>query len=201
MPLETAMPHETQPKPEQVSNRLYLIRSLIAIAVVLTVAAYIAGIVAGRIPVTQKLTGADVGLILVACAVTIVLLRPDLLHYFARIKLGIFEADLRDLQEGQRVQEKELDDVRLVLTLLVQPREQNHLANLAKAGPASYDGNHNVRTELRRLRTLGLIENQDQRHIGELKDGTRQDLKAIVQLTKRGKDYLERVRQQVKDDV
>lgn len=195
------MPQEMQPKPGQVSNRMDLLRSLIAIAVVLTVAAYIAGIVNGRIPAAQKLTGADVGLILVACAVTTVLLRPDVLHYFARIKLGIFEADLRDLQEGQRVQEKELDDVRLVLTLLVQPRERNHLANLAKAGPASYVGNHDVRTELRRLRTLGLIENQVDRHIGELRDGARQDLKAIVQLTKRGNDYLERVQQQIKDDV
>jgi hypothetical protein len=96
---------------------------------------------------------------------------------------------------------QEWDDVRLVLTLLVQPGERNHLDNLAKPGPVSYDGNHNVRSELRRLRTLGLIENQTNRHIRELKDGTKQDLKTIVQLTKRGKDYLERVRQLVKDDV
>jgi hypothetical protein len=194
------MLRETQP-PGQVSDHMYVIRLLIAIAVVLTVAAYIVGIVAGWIPVQRKLTTADVGLILVAGVATSVLLRPDVLHYLAHIKLGIFEADLRDLREGQRVQQKELDDIRLVLTLLVQRHEQNHLENLEKAGPALYDGNHNVRSELRRLRTLGLIQNLKNRGISELKDGTKHDLKEIVQLTERGKYYLERVRQQVKDDV
>ena len=195
------MPQETQQKPGQVSDHTYGIRLLIAIAVVLTVAAYIGSIVVGWIPVQRKLTAADVGLILVAGVATSMLLRPDVLHYVSRIKLGIFEADLRDLREGQRVQQRELDDVRLVLTLLVQRHEQNHLENLEKAGPASYDGNHNVRSELRRLRTLGLIQNLKNRGIGELKDGTKHDLKEIVQLTERGKYYLERVRQQVKDDV
>jgi hypothetical protein len=190
------MPQETQPKPEQVPDRMYLIRLLIAIAVVLAAVAYIVGLFAGWIP-AQRLTGPDVGLIVVALVVASLLLRPDVLHYFSRIKLGIFEADLRDLREGQKVQGKELDDVRLVLSLLLQREERNHLENLAKPEPASYDGNRGVRGELRRLRTLGLIENKTDRHIAELKDGTKRDLKTIVQLTKRGKDYLERVR---KDD-
>jgi hypothetical protein len=198
---EEAMLQETQLKPEQVPDHMRLIRLVIAIVVVITVAAYILGIVVGWIPTQQKLSAADVGLIVVAGVATSALLRPDVLHYFTRIKLGIFEADLRDLREGQLVQQKELDDIRLVLTLLVQRHEQNHLENLEKVSPVWYEGNHNVRSELRRLRTLGLIQNLKDRGIGEFKDGTKHDLKEIVQLTERGKYYLERVRQQVNHDV
>ena len=49
--------------------------------------------------------------------------------------------------------------------------------------------------------TLGLIQNLKDRGIGELKDGTKHDLKEIDQLTERGKYYLERVRQQVNHDA
>lgn len=177
-----------------------MIRIIIAVAVALIVSIYIVRIVVGGIPANQKLSPADVALVIVAALGTTALLHPELLDRLTHVKFGGFEADLKDLKEEQKTQQKELDDIRLILTLLVQRTEKSHLENLEKSGSISYDGNHQVRSELRRLRTLGLIRNRKDRRIGELKDGSKCDLKEIVELTERGRYYLERVRQEIDKD-
>jgi hypothetical protein len=194
------MTQETQPSPGGKPHRTRMIRIVVAIAVALIVTIYVVRIAVGGIRADQRLSAADVWLLVVAALGVIALLRPELLDRLTHIKFGGFEADLRDLAEGQRAQQKELDDIRLVLTLLVQKAERNHLENLEKSDSISYEGNHQVRTELRRLRTLGLIRNRRNRFIAELKDGTERELKEIVELTDRGRYYLERVKQEIDKD-
>jgi len=190
------MEQETHPKPGMLSQRTYAIRRTIAFAVVLAVSVYIVGIVLGRVPAQQKLGATDVGVLVVTAVVARALVRPEFLDRLTHIKLWSFEADWRELKDKQQTQEKELDDVRLILTLLVQGAEQSHLKNLEKGAPVRYHCNHNVRSELRRLRTLGLIQNRKDRAIKEMIDGRDCDLTEIVQLTERGKQYLERIREQ-----
>ena len=91
------------------------------------------------------------------------------------------------------MQRHELDDVRFVLTLLLQQTEVQHLKNLENKGTQGYEGNNNVCNELRKLRTLGLIQNRKDRTIGELRDKSKFDLNDYVQLTVRGRHYLERL--------
>jgi hypothetical protein len=195
-----SMAQETQTNSDGKRHRTRITRTIVAIAVLLMVSIYVVCIVVGGIPADQRLSAADVWLAVAAVLGASLLLRPELLDRLTHLKFGSFEADLRDLAKGQKVQQQELDDIRLVLTLLVQKAERNHLENLERSDSISYEGNHQVRSELRRLRTLGLIRNRKDRTIAELKDGTKRDLKEIVELTDRGRYYLERVREEIDKD-
>jgi hypothetical protein len=99
---------------------------------------------------------------------------------------------LQKIEADQRKQRDELDAVRFVLTLLLQDSELEHLRNLEK-GSTQYQGNETVCAELRKLRTLGLIRNRKDRTIGEISAKRSFDLKDIVELTERGRQYLERL--------
>jgi hypothetical protein len=92
------------------------------------------------------------------------LLRPELLGRISHLKLRELELDwLQKLEEGQRKQGDELDDVRFVLTLLLQQSELEHLRNLEK-GNTLYQGNEAICNELRKLRTLGLYPKSKRLH-------------------------------------
>ena len=121
------------------------------------------------------------------------MLRPGLLDRLTHPKFGGVELDwLQKLQEDQQKQRDELDAVRFVLTLLLKPQEREHLANLEN-GNTQYHGNEIVCAELRNLRTLGLIQNRKDRTIAEIARMRSFDLKDIVELTPRGRYYLERL--------
>jgi hypothetical protein len=156
------------------------------------VSIYIVFIVLGKFQERQKLT-ASVGMIVVAVFVAGVLLQPEFLSRLTHLKVGNVELELEKLQQDQQLQRHELDDVRFVLTLLLQQTEVQHLKNLENKEPVSYEGNSNVRNELRKLRTLGLIQNRKDRTIGELADRFRFNLNDYVQLTVRGRHYLDRL--------
>jgi len=169
------------------------IRLALALGIILAISAYIVGIVIGKIQDKQKLGIADVGLLLVSCAAVGVLLRPELLEKITHIKVGSVEFELQKLQHDQEKQRDELDDVRFVLTLLLEPSELQHLKNIDKGNTQDYLGRHSVRTELRKLRTLGLIRNRDGHKIAKLADNSEMDLRNIVELTERGRQYLARL--------
>ena len=169
------------------------IRLALTLGIILAISAYIVGIVIGKIQDKQKLGIADVGLLLVSCAAVGVLLRPELLEKITHIKVGSVEFELQKLQQDQEKQRNELDDVRFVLTLLLEPSELQHLKNIDKGSTQDYLGRHSVRTALRKLRTLGLIRNRDGHKISELADNSKMDLKNVVELTERGRQYLARL--------
>jgi hypothetical protein len=185
----TTEPHST----DSVPPGRQLPRVVVAASVLLAVLLYVIGIVIGKIPVQRKLGGADVGILVVGILVGAALLRPQLLDRLTHFKLGSLEFELQKLQEDQKTQRDELDNVRFILTLLLQHSEQEHLKKLMSGSTEGYMGHHNLRTELRRLRTLGLIANCPNRGISEIKDGQKVDLKSIVQLTARGREYLEKI--------
>jgi hypothetical protein len=168
-------------------------RFVAAAIVGVVVAAYLVGIVLGKIPQARRLAAADLGVILIAAGVLGSLLSPEFLNRLTHLKVGNVEVELRQLQQDQQMQQHELDDVRFVLTLLLQENELRHLRNLEKGSAREYVGSHSVRTELRKLRTLGLIRTLPERHIGELGDKVKIDLANFVELTERGKHYLDRL--------
>ena len=170
-----------------------IVRVCFALIIALVVSGYLYEILAGKIPEGQKLGAVDVAIIFVAALVVGVLLRPEFLDRLTRFKLGSVEFELEKLQQAQNAQRNELDDLRFVLTLLLQPSELQHLRDLEKGSAQNRVGSHTLRTELRKLRTLGLIQNCKDKHIADLKDQLKMDLKNIVELTKRGREYLERL--------
>ena len=183
-----------QPKPpDNVPRRLPFMRYVIAVGVLVFIAFYSVGIVAGKIPPQRKLVGADVAILLVGVLIAAVLLQPEILDRLTHFKLGSLEFELQQLQKNQKTQENELNDVRFALTLLLQDRERGHLANLKTGATQNYIGNHDLRSELRRLRTLGLLANIGDRKVAEIKDGQKIDLANFVQLTERGRQYLDKL--------
>jgi hypothetical protein len=159
----------------------------------IAILAYAAGIVSGKIPSGRKLSGADAAILVVGILIASVLLQPRLLDRLTRFELGTLKFDLSKVQEKQKNQQEELNDVRFALTLLVQENEREHLRKLKNGDTQNYVGSHNLRTELRRLRTLGLISTVGDHKIAELKDGLKADLRNIVRLEKNGADYLKRL--------
>ena len=101
------------------------------------------------------------------------------------IRAGGFEATFKQLRN-------ELDDVRFVLSMLLGPHEQAHLLNLATGQTKDYEGCPSLRSELRKLRDLRLIEGFG---IGSMEDGRRFDLQKIMKLTDLGKRCIERLRE------
>lgn len=187
------MESQTQAEPNDMPQGRFIVRCTAAVVVVLTICTYIIAIVLGRIPIQQKLGGPEISLVVMAAAVVSILLQPELLHRLTHLKFGGLELDwLQRLQEDQQKQRDELDAVRFVLTLLLKPQEREHLTNLEK-GSTQYHGNEVVCAELRNLRTLGLIQNRKDRTIGEISRMRTFDLKDIVELTARGRYYLERL--------
>jgi hypothetical protein len=177
----------TFPRAGQISRRV------IAGAIVLVIAAYLGGIVSGRIPDGQKLGAADLGLLVVGGSVAAILLRPEFLDRLTHVKFGNVEVELQKLQRDQQNQRNELDDLRFVLTLLLQGNELKYMRSLQGDERQAFVGGHGLRTELRRLRTLGLIRNLGATRIGDITDNHKFDLAKFVELTERGKHYLERV--------
>lgn len=168
-------------------------RIALAVAIVLAVAAYIRSILVGAIPAAEKLGVVELTIILVAGLVVTVLLQPRILDRLSHFKFGSLEIELEKLQQAQQVQGNELNDLRFVLTLLLQPSELKHLRNLQKGGAVNSIGTHALRTELRKLRTMQLIRSRSGKKIAEIADQKSWDIATFVELTDRGLDYLERL--------
>jgi hypothetical protein len=168
-------------------------RSVIAVAILLAVAVYVVRIVAYGMDEKHRLTGADAAIVVVGILIGAILMQPQLLENIKHFKLGSIEFELQHLQRKQEKQQADLDGVRLALTLLVQESERGRLRKLKSGDTKDTIGSHELRTDLRRLRTLRLVQSVGERKIAELKDGQKLDLKNIVELTEDGKNYLDQL--------
>ena len=82
-----------------------------------------------------------------------------------------------------------------LLPMLLPKNERAHLINLARQRTAGYRGNHPLRGELRRLRSLGLIRMRPDQQVGHMKDGLSFDLANYVRLTDLGKRWARTIQQ------
>jgi hypothetical protein len=168
----------------------HLIRLMLGGLVGLLVIAYVVAVIAGWVSANRQLSIADLGIIAIGVVVIGILLRPQLVRDIQQFELGGFKVQLRDqlrgLQETQKNQSEELDELRFALELIVTPNERKHLEHLAKGSHVPYDRVDSLQAELRRLRTIGLISSK--RYIFEMPD--KFDLAEWVELTDRGREYL-----------
>jgi hypothetical protein len=81
-------------------------------------------------------------------------------------------------------------DLGLLLPVLIPEPEQKHLLNIADGKTKGYRGGSSVRSELRHLRSIGLIRKHADRHIAELKSDGVYDLADIVELTDLGRQWV-----------
>jgi hypothetical protein len=120
----------------------------------------------------------------------LLLLRQIKTLSFGDVKLEMLEK----VKERQAVQEEKLDDLALILPLLLPDKERKHLINLAEGKTKDYKGNKNLRDELRRLRSIGLIS-MKKGHIAQMIDGFSYDLADYVELTPLGRRWTKRIRE------
>lgn len=84
-----------------------------------------------------------------------------------------------------------IDLLQLLAPVVLSEPDRSHLLNLYGSTTMGYVGNHNVRSELRRLRFLRLITSSQP--VASARDGVIFDLKDIVQLTPFGTKWAEQL--------
>jgi hypothetical protein len=98
-----------------------------------------------------------------------------------------------EVSERQHLQDSKMREFELIVPLLLPKEEQDHLKNLAHGQTTGYTGSHELRSELRRLRSLGLIEMTGQGYISDITDDTVVDLAELVRLKDLGSQWVERL--------
>ena len=86
------------------------------------------------------------------------------------------------------------EDMGLMLSVLIPEPEQKHLLNIANGKTKGYTGRDSLRSELRHLRSIGLIRKRADRNIGELKSEGVYDLADILELTDLGRQWVAKLK-------
>jgi len=163
-------------------------RYLVALIIVVTVVLYVVESLRGRI---QRIDTASVLLIVVSGIAVALLVAPGLMDRLSRIEVSGVKLEI--LKREQLRQRSELDEFSLIFPILLPETERKHLMNLAHGRTADYKGNHAMRTELRRRRSIGLIRMLPGQEVGFMKDGMAVDLAKYVELTTLGQRWVQRI--------
>lgn len=177
------------------------LRVALAILVVLLVAAYTGATLSAEIGPENRIDAINLALIVLGVVGVALLIRPDIVNRLRLFELSGLRLEFEQVKEAQVKQGSRLDDISLVLPLLLPEPERRHLMNLATNKAARYAGNDAVRSELRRLRSIGLIRMRGGRHVGEIADGLLFDLNDHVELTELGERWVRRIREIEKAEV
>jgi len=152
-------------------------------------------VVTGRVADQRKIDAVTLTVLVLAGVAAAVLWNPQAFSRLTLFEMGSFKLELANVRKRQAEQADQLQNIRLLLPLLLTGREQKHLMNLSNRNTAGYQGNNDVRTELRRLRSIGLIEMREGRNIGKMADGSKYDLSDFVTLTNLGSEWVARIQE------
>ncbi|MBS1856373.1 MAG: nucleotide-binding protein [Acidobacteria bacterium] len=89
---------------------------------------------------------------------------------------------------------KDGGEATLALSLAIPEPQRTHLSNLAQSKTQNYQGRGSLRSELRHLVSVGLLEKLPGKHIGDMKSGSTYNLAEFVKLTDSGRDLVERLK-------
>jgi hypothetical protein len=180
------------------TDRRVAIRYVAAGVIVIAVLAYILALVLGELPEKAHIDFAAIVLMIVGAASVALLFTPrwaaklvEALPRVRAVQIASLKVELEALQARQDEQGSSLALLQLLAPLVITDPERKHLLNLHYRRGAGYRGNHAVRSELRRLRYLKLIDNK--KPIGSAEDGSLFDLAELVQLTRLGTKWAEQL--------
>jgi hypothetical protein len=188
--MSNVSPHDAEPNKEIKTPRPH--HWILATLILLLVLGYTIALVAGAIKSTDKIDAVDLGLIALGALLIVALINPQVLQRIRIFELGSLKFELQEVRIEQDVQKDALDGIRTVLSILLPKTEQAHLFYLLNNKAANYKGGYAMRTELRHLRSLSLIEmcrDEDGRYhiIEEMRSNMHFDLSDYVTLTDLGK--------------
>jgi DNA-binding MarR family transcriptional regulator len=165
---------------------------LLAALLCLFAIAYTGATVFGIIPKEQRIDATNVIIISITAVFSVVLINPNFLERLRRLKLAGFELEVDKIKQKQEQQQGQLEAMSLLLPLVLTEAEGKHLKNLAE-NATDYAGSQAVRSEMRKLRAMGLIRKLPDQHIGSMKDGVRIDIARLVELTPFGRRLLQQL--------
>lgn len=180
------MPATTNSDAKPAARKADLRRWLIAVALCGLAAAYVIALLAGKIEKDQKVDTTALIILGVAGVAAYLLVSPGALENLKRVKIAGFEFEMDQLKRKQFQQQEQLELLHLVLSMVLRPEEAKHLLNLKQNKTTGYQGGHALRTELRSLCAVRLLERLPGRQIQELKDGMSFDLTKYVKMTSAG---------------
>lgn len=170
-------------------------RFALSILLVALTVSYITVIIAGLLPENRRIDTVALLIIGLTVLTVIVLLRPETFSRLKLLELSGFKVEmLEEVKERQDQQGSQLSDIALMLPLLLPETERRHLLNLANRTTANYKGSHALRTELRRLRSIGLIRMRSDKHVGQITDDLAVNLADYCELTSLGERWVNRIR-------
>lgn len=170
------------------------LRRFLAVILAIFSLCYTVLVVTGHIPESQQLSATHVALLVFVTITVVLLISPQSLSRLKLLELSGFKLELLErVREKQIEQGQTLDTISLVLPLLLPETERVHLVNLAEGGTENYQGGHALRSELRRLRSFGLIKMTGKGFVAELKSDKRFDLAYYVELTDLGKRWANQI--------
>jgi len=183
--------------------RSVTVRYVAAGVIGLAVFAYILALVLGALPEKAHIDFPAIVLIIVAAAGVVLLFSPKwdatFLEALTRVRAFQFASlkiELEAIRAQQDEQTSRLELLQLLAPLVLTAAEQKHLLNLHNNRTAGYQGNHEVRSELRRLRYLSLITNTQP--IASAVDGSKFDLATVVQPTLLGAKWAKQLEEMEK---
>lgn len=168
------------------TSSLPLYRWVLTTLIFLLVAGYTIALITGAIKSANKVDAVDLGLIALAGLFIVALVNPEVLQRIRIFEVGSIRFELQQITKKQSDQQEALDGVRMVLSMLLPESEQNHLVNLLIDKVSRYGGGYPMRTELRHLRSLGLIRMRSDHTVEEMRSNMVFDLSDYVQLTDLG---------------
>lgn len=185
------------PALEQIKRQMAL-RYVAAIVISLLTAGYVIAIAFDRIPKNARIDFPEILVVLLASVAIAFLCTSeasetlkDTLSRVRTFEISSLKIELNQIRTRQERQSSQLDLLQLLAPLVLSERERRHLLNLHQGTTANYRGNHDLRSDLRRLRYLTLITTKSV-HSGAA-DGTVFDLKALVQLTRLGANWAQQL--------
>ena len=190
MPIVDADSEKNQPVR---APRSAWLRSLGGVLGLVAIACYSIAIVVGWLPLEHRLSISDLAVIVVGLLAVGLAVWPQLLERVQLLEFANVKIELRDLRNNQNLQKAELDDLRLALSMLVTDSERKHLQNLEAGKASNYKSNSWLLTELRRLRSLGLIDSK--RYFSDIPSSGAFNLAEYAEVTPKGKDYLRRMKE------
>ncbi|QDT16748.1 hypothetical protein [Alienimonas californiensis] len=160
------------------------------------VLAYTAGVLFGPFDEAHRIDAVHLGLIALAVGGAAVLVRPDLFP-LKRLEVSGFKLELLERVRAEQIkQENVLHDLEMMLPLLPPQAEREHLLNLDRGRSAGYWGGGPLWAELRRLRSIGLLELiRLDRQVGQLRGDRDFDLAEFVRLTPLGHRWVRKFRE------
>ena len=185
---------------DQITRQMVL-RYVIAIVVGLLALGYVVAIAFGKIPKESRIDFPTIVLVLLAGAAVAFLCTSrapevfrDAVSRVRTFEISSLKIELNQVRTQQEKQSSQLDFLKLFAPLVLAETERRHLLNLYRGTTTNYSGNHDLRSELRRLRYLTLIMTTRTVHTAAA-DGTIFDLKDFVQLTPLGTDWAQQLEQ------